>query len=180
MRLSKKSLFSGVLFLVIILLLFLGSCKKDKEETLNEGPTGTGSVFYNESTYSLNRAAYELYGQFGGVYNYELYLFSEGIDVDTETGTGNIVSMYFSTYVAPLPAGTIPYYTFNVPEVPTFSASLYLEYDLVNETGIRFDGFEDGEVTISRSGDTYTVEFTCYSMGQDTITGQYTGKILEI
>lgn len=165
--------------IVLFSLPVIFSCKKDKDEY--EGvSTGTGTIYYQGNTYKLQTGVYELYGQFDGVYNYALYIISDGINVGTETGKGHILDMYFSTYDAPLPAGTIPYYTYNVPEVPTFDATVYLNYDLAEQTGTILSNFEDGSIKISKSGDSYTLELNCYTMDDDTVTVKYTGKILEI
>jgi len=95
------------------------------------------------------------------------------VDIETDTGFGNVLAIYFSTYSAPFPEGTIPYFTESVDPVPTFEAEAVLDYDLDNEEGIHLTGFTDGELTITKSsdGNTITIQFDCNSFEDEKLTG---------
>ena len=169
-------------FSVGILLAF-DSCKKEKEDETNNdgGPTGSGEIEYMSEKYAINQAYYEYYGLFEGIYNYRLYLFSGGVDIENESGYGNAVAIYFSTYASPLPTGTIPYYSQSVDPVPSVEAEVVLGYDLDTEIGIQITHFTQGELTMTKSpdGKTYTVQFNWTTMDNEVLSGNYSGQIIE-
>jgi len=157
------------------------SCKKENNTNDGGASTGSGEIEYLGKKYAVNYGYYELYGQFEGIYNYQLYLFSDGVDIEKESGFGNVIAIYFSTYLPPLSEGTIPYYSDNVDPCPTFEAEVVLEYNLDTDSGIRLSYFADGELTISKSSDnnTYTIQFNCVVDDEESLSGNYTGKITE-
>jgi hypothetical protein len=166
-------------FLIGISATFLSCEKNDATEDVESG--GSGKIAYLGKEYSISIGFYETYGIYDGIHNYRLYLYSEGINIESETGTGNAIAVYFSTYAAPLPIGTIPYYSEVVDPVPTFEAEVVLDYDLETEEGIRLSSFTEGELTITKSSkaNTYVVQFNCILFGGETLSGQYTGTIYE-
>lgn len=167
--------------MAIGILLYSNSCKKDEETINNGGPTGSGEMQYMSKKYMIKYAYYEYYGLFEGVHNYRLYLFSDGVDIENESGYGNAAAIYFSTYASPLPEGTIPYYSESVDPVPSIEAEVVLEYDLSAETGIRISGFNEGELSITKSSDgkTYTIQFSWITFDEEVLSGQYNGQVTE-
>lgn len=171
----------GALFMLIaILTIGLSySCKKDKEDSYDGSPTGSGTLIYQGKSYAISFGLYEDYGFYDGIHYYELYLFSSGVNLDEETGYGNIAAIYFSTYTAPLSTGTIPYYSEGIEPVPAVEAQVGLDYNLETEVGTDLYAFVDGEINISKSDDNYNIQFTFILQGGGTLTGQYTGRIFE-
>ncbi len=171
-----------IIFFVLITLttLMVSSCKKEEDQKI-EGPSGTGILEYKGIQYDITMAYYELYGQFDGIYNYELYLFSDGVDIDNETGFGNVAAIYFSTYSPPLPEGTTPYYDESSNPYPNFEAEVVLDFDLDADTGIRMNYFDEGGFILNKSSDgkTYTIQLSCILAGKDTLSGHYSGSIIE-
>lgn len=167
-------------FSVGILLVF-DSCKKEDETNNDGGPTGSGEIEYRSKKYAINHAYYEYYGEFEGIHNYQLYLFSDGVDIENESGFGNAAAIYFSTYTSPLPAGTIPYYSDSVDPVPAVEAEVVLGYDLDTENGIRITSFEEGQLTMTKSsdGNSYAVQFSFTTADDEVLSGNFTGKIIE-
>lgn len=156
------------------------ACEKD--DITNEGESrGLGKIAYMGKEYSISIGYYETYGVYEGIHNYQLYLYSEGVNIETETGTGNVIAIYFSTFSAPLTSATIPYFSEVVDPVPTFEAEVVLDYNLETENGIRLSSFSDGELTIAKSSgeSTYTVQFNLNLYDGEILSGQYTGTIYE-
>jgi len=177
-RLTNLAL--AITFLIVVTATF-NSCKKENNTNDGGASTGTGEIEYLGKKYAVNYGYYELYGQFEGIYNYQLYLFSDGVDIEKESGIGNVIAIYFSTYLPPLSEGTIPYYSENVNPYPTFEAEVVLDYNLDTSSGIRLSYFVDGELTISKSSDnkTYTLQFDCAVDDEESLSGHYTGTIIE-
>lgn len=157
------------------------SCKKnDEADPAGSGPTGSGKITYLDKSYPVSRGYYEYYGKYDqGIHYYQIYLFSEGVDIENESGSGNAIAMYCSTFEAPLPQGTIPYYSSDEDAVPNFEAQAALDYNLDTETGIRISTFTGGELTITKSSDQYTLQFSCQLEDGEILSGQYTGKVIE-
>jgi len=172
-------LIGAITFLIGITLTF-DACKKENNSNDAESK-GSGKMVYMGKEYLINIGYYETYGVYDGIYNYQLYLFSEGVNIENESGTGNVIAIYFSTFSAPLPIGTVPYYSENVDPVPTFEAEVVLDYNLETENGIRISSFSEGELTITKlsEANTFTVQFTCVLHDGETLSGQYTGTIYE-
>ena len=175
-------------YIISMIVLFTGmvfsieSCKKDDSVNDSGISSGSGKVAYLGKEYALNFGNFEDYGEYDGIYYYQVYLFSEGVDIANESGSGNVVAIYFSTYSPPLSLGTIPYYTEFVDPIPTCEAEIVLEYDLDNEIGIRISSFTEGTSTISKSsdGNSYTIQFNFTTFDGDILSGEYTGNISEI
>ena len=173
-KMAKIAVFPVIIFAALL------ACEKDDSTEKGESG-GSGKMVYMGKEYPISIGYYETYGIYDGIHNYQLYLYSKGINIETESGTGNAIAIYFSTYVAPLPIGTIPYYSENVDPVPTFEAEVVLDYNLDTEEGIRLSSFTEGELTITKSSqaNTYTVQFNCITFGGETLSGQYSGTIFE-
>ena len=155
------------------------SCKKKEEDVnLNES-SGTGTIEYMGESYDIRYGLYEYYGEFEGIHNYQLYLFSDGVDMEKETGSGNVLAIYFYGDMSPLQQGTIPYNGSN-QIVPSFEAEAAMDYNLDTQTGIHISAFSDGELTISSSsGNNYTIAFSLEQEDSKLVTGQYSGKVTE-
>ena len=171
------------LLLIVSTLIFLvlseSACKKNDEDTGLSQASGTGTVKYQGKSYTVKYGLYEYYGEFEGIHNFELYLFSDGVDLDNEKGRGTVIDLYFYSNVPPLPTGTIPYYIGATINPPVFDARAGLDYNLETQDGIAFNGFDYGELTITRNGDNYTIQFTLQTDDGETVSGQYSGKVGE-
>jgi len=155
------------------------SCTKKKNGN-DESGSGTGSISYLGKNYMIEKGLFEDYGINDGVYNYQVYLFSDGVNIDNETGYGNVIAIYFYGNTKPIQTGTIPYYEIDADPVPTFEAEVALDYNLDTNTGIRISSFTGGELTITKTSDNnYSIQFNCVTEEQETLSGQYTGTISE-
>lgn len=174
-KLKRASILAGV-----FLFLLLSACNKDDKKE-NVTPTlGNGFVEYDGKTYGLDYALYEDYGQNSGVYNFEIYLYSSGIDMEEESGTGNVVAIYFYSNKPPIPVGLTPYFTEFVNPVPTVEAELVLDYNLETEEGTAFYNFVGGQVRITQLGeDQFRIEFSFFLNSGKNITGEFSGRIDE-
>ncbi len=164
------------LFVIISIILSSSSCKKEDNVNDPGSSSGTGSIEFDGKSYSIKYGLYDYFGEFGGVHNFELFLFSDGVNLNNETGEGNVISIYFYSDVPPLPTGTIPYYS-GTDDIPYIEAQAGLDYNLETQVGKVIPVFQEGNVTITRSGDTYNIEFTLISETEGQMTGNYKGKV---
>ena len=171
-----------IIFLAGITVTF-NACNEE-DDTVDIVSNGSGEIEYMGKKYAINFGYYEVYGKFEDAYNYRVYLFSEGVDIENESGFGNAIAIYLASYSPPLTSETIPYESDSFDTYPSFSVQGVLEYDLDTQNGIELNfGDANGDLTITKSSDgkTYTIQFKCTSLGDEkTLTGKYTGKITEL
>lgn len=166
----NKALFKIALILLGFGLVF-SSCSKDDDE-------GSGSFTYKDKKYTLSQGTIEAYGYWdAGVYNLDLYLYSSDFDLEDRTGTGEYLYFnMFSNKNTDLTAGT---YTYDyLSEVPfTFDyGKAYLDFNMNSYSGTVVSMY-DGDVTISKSGSTYTINIDCEDASGEKIVGTYKGSI---
>jgi len=159
--------------LLLTAILLLHSCKKDES-----GPENF--LKYNDLTYEITKGYLENYGEYGGVYNYDVILTSTGITLteDGPSGVGNIA--YFEMYSSSstdLAAGT---YTFSASAINanTFDEGLVgLDFDLANEVGTSLE-LVGGTIEVSKTGSTYEINITGVLATGKTVTGRYKGTLI--
>ena len=179
----KKLFFSVILLLSAT--IFFGSCKDGE----NASPAGS-SITLNGETRPLAKAFAQSFDpQPGGediFYGWALGLTGEGIvyDGDEEEfgGEGDVVLMLLSAInddSEELPVGT---YTFpyEIGKHSLSTVDVLIDFDSdVDERDSEFEQeeIESAEVTIAKSGSTYSINFTVTLEDDKKITGKYVGTI---
>jgi len=166
----NKNLLKLAVVLLLVSLVFTG-CKKDDESSSN-------SFSYNGKSYELTQGFLVNYGSVSKstVYNFDLYLLTSGINVETGTGTGSY--LYFEMFTdssTGLGDGTYDY-TDTYASLTFDYAKIYIDYNIETQSG-SYAYIYDGTVTISKSGSTYTITIDCVDTNNKTIKGSYTGTL---
>lgn len=172
----RKVIFN--LLLLGAMAALFGSCKDD------EKPVG-GSFTYNGEKVTLKKGFYADWGsdQIGDdfYYYWTLTLTTQDLAFDEEeeemTGEGDLIylGLYgFNIGESELPVGTFEYDA-NEGENELDYALILLGYG-----GSQFEYTDDvkaGVVTISKSGDSYTITFTLTLETDEVVSGKYQGKL---
>jgi hypothetical protein len=166
--LKKRWYLSVLVISAIVIVLFTGCPSKD------DG--GSCSFTYDGNTYSLTNGIIEDWG--GG--DFDIYLASSGIDAVHWTGKGDFVFFDLispSTIAAP---GTYDWAATGGFEL--WDGGIGLNWDADTDNGTWFNADwtlqESGDyVTISVSGNTYTVEFSITLQNGKVVTGSFTGPL---
>lgn len=170
----KKNL--TYLFLLLLFGLFiLSSCKKDEDsaEKLNQ-------LLVNEKSYELTKGLIQYFGEVKqNTYNFDLYLFSNGINYDytnnTYSGKGNIfyVELYSNSPTEILsgtykydPDATFAPFTF-------FSTQVALDFNV--ETGLGSEGGITGTIKVKKSGTFYEFTINGIAFENQKLTGYFKG-----
>lgn len=153
------------------------SCNDDED-----GPPG--KFTFNGKTYQITKVYAESDGSEpvgDDVYYYwTVYLVSSGISYNTTeeewSGTGDAVLLYFWALNddSLLPPGT---YT---DDDDGYCDGVYIGYNVVEEVGDYYGDFDSVSFTISKSGNTYTINFTIETDDGEVITGSFTGSVSDI
>jgi hypothetical protein len=160
--------------LLFAAFFLLYACKKDEES----GPENY--LKYNDVTYELNKGYLEYYGDYGGVYNFDLTVASSSITIseDGASGVGNIAYFeMFSSSSTDLAAGT---YTFSATSMNanTFDEGLVgLDFDLANEVGTSLE-LVGGTIEVTKTGSTYEITISGVLATGKTVTGKYKGTLI--
>ena len=163
--------------------IIIVSCSDDAEEpTVNK----TNSFTVDDTEYSLSEGLTLEYGGDATTgYNFDLYVYSSGIDVSGildsgfagaggVAGTGEV--LYFelwSTSATGLASGT---YAISLSEAPnTYTVSeLAINF---GESSLNVYEATAGTVNISKDGSTYSIDFDLTVTGGKAFTGNYTGTL---
>ena len=163
------------LLLIIVLLVALSSCKKDKETDKKN------HLKYDGKTYELAEGILINYGQWeetAPIYNFDLFLISSGINFEQETGQGHIIYFeFFTSSASQLAAGT---YNYHATSYNAFTFDYgFFALDANFETGIaEIEGdIEGGNVKVEISGSTYTITINGTDSDGKKITGYYKGSL---
>jgi len=172
----KRKIFS--LMLLVALVVGFSACKDDDD-------TPPGKFTHDGKTYDLARAFATLWDSWTSgddtYYAWDLYLTSSGINYDeTEeefTGEGEAVLL---TIYALNDDSFVPVGTYNSADDECWSDGVYVDFNVETGDGDEFEDFDSVTVTITKSGDTFTIEYTIEFTDGDTVTGSYKGSIKEI
>ncbi len=171
---------------VIVIALLIISCSKDDDAENNKG-----LIIIQNTEYELIGGNIYYEGQHAADQGYIFYivLYSSGINLETEKGTGHMVAMeMYSETEDDIKAGT---YTFDdeTGKVGTFHGSIYLDYN--TETWAYSAAYmtKSGTIIISKSGDRYemTIDVSAdeYNDAEDLIMSDvkischYKGKLTQ-
>ncbi|MBN2215604.1 MAG: hypothetical protein JW723_15335 [Bacteroidales bacterium] len=170
----------NILAFLLLSLIFFAGCKKD-----DNGSSPNNYIKYDDKTYAIDKGILENYGEWEGVYNLDLSLVSNGInliesqgEITGATGTGNII--YFEMYTTnslQLDNGTYEYDYYGL-EAGTFDDGwVAINYDVNEENGDVEQDIEDGTVTVSRNGDIYEITIDCTDEVGKSVTGFFRGTL---
>jgi len=165
------------LMLLVAVVVGFSACKDDEE--------APGKFTLGSKTYELGKAVtlfLEAYGSPGNMYYvWRIALASPGVNFDEDdkvfTGAGEVVllTIYPKNDDSFLPEGT-----YDGEDQETWCDYVVTGYDFANIEGDTYYDFEEVTVTISKSGDTYTIAFTIVTVDGETITGSYTGAVQNV
>ena len=176
----KKNLLN--LLLLVIIAVFVGSCKDD------EAPPGSFTIDGTKHTLTKGYAEYQWSYVEGEdtYYNWVAALSSSGIsynETDEEfSGIGDVILFFLAipnNDSEELPTGT---YTFpsdsGDPYIDDIWVALSLDADSEDEPdfAVNPEDLTEGEVTITKSGSTYTITFSLDFDGE-VVSGTYKGTI---
>ncbi|SDR87417.1 hypothetical protein [Christiangramia echinicola] len=183
-------IFKVVRFFVILLLSSsLSSCSGEDSNSGNdkENTNKKGEIDYNGTKINLTQGvitSYQAYDTWGyplelNIYNIEL--FTEGIDFETQnnkvTGEGSIIHFELITSQTDgLEDGT---YTFN-PDYENFSlrvGKMMYEFNTDTEEAEEISDSTNGEIVVSKSGGTYSLSFYLTLDNGKNLTGEYQGDL---
>ncbi len=121
-----------------------------------------------------------------GIYGLELLLLSDGFtfefnedssDFDV-SGKGNGISFTLFSDEMTLTSGTFTFANAYPFEAGTFAyASYVLGYDSEEDDFDEEDDIVSGKVTVTKSGNTYTIKIECTSESGNTVSGTYKGSL---
>ena len=159
------------------MVLVITGCSKDDKESA----TGkiTGSFTYDGNSYTLTKGAIINFGDYddlkSGVYNIDLYLADDGLNIETMSGEGNYLYFeMFSSSDKALLSGT---YDYAEPSAFTFDLGfVFINHQPGTNTGTTVEVY-DGTVTISQSGSEYTITIDCEDETGKKITGTCQGSL---
>lgn len=161
--------------LLIILLVFQFACSKDDEAKVVTG----GSFVIDGTSYELSKGFLVDEGGEYGIILTSSSISLESSDGDDFIGTGNFISLYvISSSSTSFEPGT---FTWNTNKAPGTieDIGVGVNYNLETETGdLELDG-TGGTVTVTLSGDIYTVTFTI-TTGTKAVTGSFTGPLTDV
>ena len=169
-------------YLSVALLAIFTSCGEDKDPDPKMNPEGSFTV--NGEAFNLDFGYKEDFGSNdNGSFDVDVYLSSEAIDLNTDgESLSNISVVYLDLNTNQrneLQTGTYTYGD-ERDELVMVDASVGANIS-TDANGDVISGtlyiIVDGSVTITQSGDNYTISFTLTSTEGTTITGSYTGTI---
>lgn len=167
----NKNLFK-IAIIILSVITFTG-CSDDDDDNAK------GTFTYNGTTYELSNGVIESYGSITkSSYHLDLTLYSSGLNYEKGTGTGNALYFeIFSSSNSDLVAGTYAYDPEWTGEPLTFDfGAAYINFNITSESGTQVI-INEGTVTISKSGSTYTITVNCKDANDNSITGSYTGSL---
>ena len=176
----KNMLSLSSCFLVIGVLFV--ACDKKKNET-----TPKNYFRLDEKNYELAFGILENYGKYYGdtAVNIDLSFFSPEVKIDEKvvpldsiTGTG--AALYFEAFSADSTGLVSGNYTYDETESGnpwTFDVSIVVyDYNMATNKG-NILNITSGKITVSRSGDNYSITFDCYTTDGKSVTGSFEGKL---
>ena len=174
----KKLLFS--LFTFVALSFCVSSCDDDDDDD-----DGVGEFTLEGETYDLDKAFAGLEEETpvgdNTYYTWHIAVVSDDITWNESSkefsGTGDGIGFWImvANDAEFLPEGTYEY----VMETAD-SDGVYIDYNFTNETGEVYDDLENVSLRITKSGNTFTFEFTLLLANEEVVTGQFTGLVTEV
>ena len=175
MKIEKK-----ILTIVLLCLIILAGCKKDKDEDSSDN-----YIKYDGKMYPIHKGILENFGEWSiGVYNIDLSLVSNEInliesqgEITGATGTGNII--YFEMYTSNSTHLDNETYEYEwSEEAGTFDDGwVGINYNVDDEEGEIELEIEDGTVTVTKNGYIYEITINCTDDLGKSVTGYFKGTL---
>ena len=172
----KKLIISCSAFIALVVVF--SSCSDDEKDP-------AGQFTYDGESHNLTKGFGEVddVTQIGDdiYYDWNILLSSNGIsyneDEDDYVGTGDAVTLWISVLNDDtfLPSGTYEY-----DEDTGDSYGIYIDFNVEIGAGESYEDVDDTSITISKSGDTYTINFTITLGDGSEVTGSYNGSITRV
>lgn len=171
------------ILLAALAVFAFAACGDDKNDGPNipglPNPSGTGGVAFDGHNYNIGYAVQDFYGaefdgnETNGTVNIDLLLYSTAMDF------GIFLEMHVDDEHEGLIAGEYTYS--NTYENRTISNAAVAIGNLIDEntTPEDYAEIDGGTVTIAVSGTTYTITLNLITEDERTVTGTYTGKLLD-
>ena len=172
----KKLWFLSVIGTLAIALILFSSCSNDGD---GGGGEGTGSFTYDGTTYTITNGYIDDWSILGEP-DFDITLATAGLDAWEWTGTGDYV---YLDLVAPSSIGQAGTYDWAATGgFELFDCGIGLNWVASSDTGTWINGdfgLASGAdyVTISKSGSTYTIDFSITLDDGKVVTGNYTGTL---
>ena len=144
---------------LLIIPLIILACSKDDNENI-ESPTSKGTLTIHGIEYELTQGIiYKRTEKVGPVYNFDVDLFSSGMNVETETGSGQLVAMeMFTDTPSDLKTGAYTHDSNGTYPAGTFGGNILVGYNIETENISTWYITTSGTIVSARSGSMY--EFT--------------------
>jgi hypothetical protein len=168
------------LIAVLVIVLFVTGCKKDKEEE------SVKNYFnYNGTEYILSQGFLENYGKYADEgYNIDLTLLSSDFtiqesngEIDSLTGAGDV--LLFEIFTSLPDKLDVRDYIYDETEsgaAGTFDWGVIgMDMNIMTETGTAYE-ITAGKVSVTSNGSTYEITINCTANGK-TLTGYYKGSL---
>ena len=143
------------------------------------GGEGTGSFTYDGTSYTITNGYIDDWGA-SGYADFDIILATAGLDSWEWTGTGDFI---WFDLVAPSSVGEAGTYVWDLLATHVlWDCGIGLNWDAASDIGTWINGdwsLASGAdyVTITKSGSTYTIEFSITLDGGEVVTGNYTGTL---
>ncbi|MDX9801085.1 MAG: hypothetical protein RBT69_07105 [Spirochaetia bacterium] len=172
----QKSKISLLLSVILTIAVIFTGCDNSGSSD-SSGTSGTGELEYMGKTTSLTQLAFDKLGPVGSAYNTDIHIYTDGIDVNNESGSGMIIYLetFFST--SEVTEGTYNWTNDTTPGPNTFSAESEI-ITVVNGSSLPPDPITAGSLfTISIDGSIYTINGTLQTADNGPAVFSYTGPV---
>jgi hypothetical protein len=171
----KRNIFN--ILLLASAAVALSSCKDDDKKASSLKIDGESTAI----TAGLLFYSTDLSGENNDFYRHEIVLLGKGLSSDNTgdvTGEGNGLSLEIASATTSLEVGT---YTFTGTDVDNEPFDFWngSAYTGVNTQQQQELDFTEGTITVSKSGDTYTINVTG-AAGDAAIEAYYSGKLIMV
>ncbi len=172
---------------MFILLFFtsvtLMSCSTDDD---GEEENGSGNANYDGTEINLDQGYIVDYGEYEGLYNFDITLLSDDFEIDiaNENIEGNGEMVYFEMWTEQ--SSGLKNGTYTLSNGESDFGLTYAEFAMDfnpnedEEEGGSYLESTVAEVTVNKSGSTYTLDFELTFENGKSLTGRYVGNLIEI
>lgn len=178
----KNFKLSRMFILLLLTSVSFISCSEDDDG--GEGnENGSGNATYNGTKINFDKGFIVNYGEYEGLYNFDITLLSDDFEIDIINedleGTGEII--YFEMWTdqsTGLKNGT---YTLSNGESDFGLSFAEFAVDFNPNDADEDDYLEatEAEITVNKSGSTYTLDFDLTLENGKSLTGRYVGNLIE-
>lgn len=165
----------NIMILILLLLSFSACDKKDDE------PEPESFFVFNGNSFTIESGELAYLGiasEFPLSYKFNLRFKDDGLVFNSQTNTysGTGAGLFFELYSTnenDLDEGIYSYDPFETKAPGTFYMGYVFDGFNPDEGSINLEIIYGGTVTLSKTSNTYTIEFDCFISGGDPVTGEY-------